>query len=195
MHNINFNSISDLITDIENEIKICKSLLESVKSENNSEYVPMIVFYSNSDTKQLVVAPKSTQDFDEKMLAIAEAMHLFTPLESYAAILSLTTKMKHDDELYEALTLHVLSQDHAYNIILPYQFINNTVVWNDDLAYSSMIDEEDIDDTGKDIVSMLYLFVHIEKSIFSPSEILSYLSSKGAAIHQISTKIEYFNVG
>lgn len=195
MHNINFNTISEIITDIENEVRICKSLLETTRKNHDSNYAPMIVFYSDPDTKQLVVAPKIQDEFEDSMLAVAETMHLYSSLKSYAAILSMTTKMMDEDILYEALILHVLSDEFAHNIVLPYRIIDNNIVWNDDLAYSSAIDEEDIDSKGKEIVSMLYVFTHINESIFSPAEILSYLSSKGAAIHQISTKIEYFNVG
>lgn len=188
---IDYTETALAVTDIEKESAILKTVLENCEARNE-EFIPMVIFYSNKDTKDLVVAMNYFDDFPSKMTAIAEALHLYSAMNSNAVIVAVTSKMLHNNEEYSALTMSLLTHSAAWSIVHPYRIENSEVVWYNDISYIHELDAEDVDEVGQDVYSMFYVFTHLERTAFSPSEILSYLAFKGAAIHQINTKIEYF---
>lgn len=189
---MNLDAVKELVEDIEQEVDIIKSTLQTVTSEGDS-FVPMVIFYKNPTTKLLVVAPNSDGEIQDKLMAIAETLHLFTALPASSAIVTLESKVSCDDEIYSALNLFVISEPSATMLQFPYRIENNTVTWFEQYNQCQPIDDVDMDEVGKDIATMLFYFVNLQHNFFSAPEILSYLSKTGAAIGQINTKIEYFN--
>lgn len=188
---IDYTETSLAVTAIENESAILKTVLENCAARDE-DFIPMLIFYSTKDTKDLVVAMNYFSDFPSKMTSIAEALHLYAALKSSAVIVAVTSTMIHEDEQYSALTLSLLTEAAAWNLVYPYKVEGSEVVWYNDIAYCNEIDSEEVDSDGQDVYTMFYTFTHIDHPAFSPSEVLSYLAFKGAAIHQLNTKIEYF---
>ena len=190
---MNLQPIIDLIEDIENEIATIKTVAE--KSHLRHEpFSPMLVFYENSTTKNLLVAPYSEkEDFISKMVSIAETMHLHKATQGYAVQVSFTAKIEYDETLYEMLNILVMTFDYAFILNFPY-IINEdaTITWHSQYDTVRSIDDMEVDDIGKDMFSMFYHYIHTGSIGFSPTEILSYLAKSGAAIHQFNSKYTYF---
>jgi hypothetical protein len=189
---LDFTKIEEIIAPIQTEVSAFKTVLESCSRQDES-FLPMCVFYTNKDTKALVVAPPGTSDLIQKFTSIAETMHLYRAISADSVIVALTSTMVHDETSYSALTVSVFSNELAWNMVFPYSEENNIVTWIDDLAYINEVDQENVDETGRDIFSMFYAFTHMESSGLNAEEILSYLAYKGAAIHQVNTNIRYIS--
>lgn len=188
---LNLTEIEKTVAIIESELAAFKMVIEScaVKEE---PFVPMTVFYTDKNTKSIVVAIKESNDLVEKYTRLAEVMHLYKPLDSTAATIALLSTVVDEDTSHDALTVSVLSDSYAWNIVLPFYVNEDSIItWDNDAAYINEIDKQDVDQIGRDIFSMLFTFTHAESVEFTPSEILSYLAHTGAAIHQVNTNIQY----
>lgn len=190
---MNLEPVTRIIQDIEAEIAILKTVFENCH-EQDYDFVPMVVFYSNPETKEMVVAPAHFHNFDEKMVSIAECMHLHAAINASAATVSMASKIINNDITYDALTISILCAESAWNIALPYTITDSSVQWHNEMSIINEFDDNDVDATGKDIINMFYNFTHLDNMAFSPAEILSYLSSKGAAIELFQDHYEYFAV-
>lgn len=189
---LDFTEIKPLVDNIEGEVAAFKMVLQNC-SDNNEDFVPMCVFYTDKDTKAMVVAGASGDTFLEKFLSLSEVMHLYRPIRASSVLIAMSTIMIHEQNEYKALAISALSDEHAWNIIMPYTVHGKDVTWLDDIAYINPVDREDADETGRDLFSMLYVFTHMEASGLTAEEILSYLAYKGAAIHQVNTNIRYIS--
>lgn len=189
---LDFTEVENLVTDIEGEVAAFKMVLQNCLN-HDEDFVPMCVFYTNKDTKAMVVAGAGSDNFIEKFTSVAEVMHLYRPLNASSVIVAMVTNMIHEQDAYKALAVSVLSDESAWNIILPYEVDGKNVTWNNDISYINPVDKEDADETGRDLFSMLYVFTHMEASGLTAEEILSYLAYKGAAIHQVNTNIRYIS--
>lgn len=189
---MNINKVAEYITNIEEEIGIYKMVNENVASRNEA-YVPMIVFYSSPTEKSYVVAPHHDNTFNNKMLAIAETLHLYSSSLAHAAIISMLNQVVINDNTYQSLDIYALSLNNAYLIQLPFEINGTEVKWLEEHQECTSIDELDVDSTGKDVLSMFYHYIHIDSTIFTPEDVLSYLSFKKAEINTFSTKVQYLN--
>jgi hypothetical protein len=191
---MNYDNVVALVEDIENEVAIIKTVLENCSSVNEN-FVPMLIFYSSPKDKQLVVAPAWGDTFQTRMRSIADALHLFSAIRSYSVIVSFCTKAEYDNITYQMLNVYVMSEEHASAITLPYSTDDNGVVnWEDRYSSISSIDELETDDTGREVFSMFYHYLHLTESVLTPSNILTYLSARGAAIVQFSSKYQYYEM-
>lgn len=190
---MNLEPITTYIKDIESEIAILKTVHESCTAKDY-EFVPMVVFYTNSETKDLVVAPAHYRDLTEKMVSIAECLHLYAAIHASAAYVAMQSKLQLNDIEYNAITISVVCNERAWNISLPYTVENNTVTWHNEMSTLHEFDDDIADDVSKDIINMFYNFTHLEAISFTAAEILSYLSSKGAAIEMFAGNYHYFSL-
>jgi hypothetical protein len=189
---VNLDQIKKVIADIEEEIPIIRTTVENVILKGDIPS-PMLVFYNSTSERGLVVAPSSDEDtFLSRMRSVADTLHLYRSMEAAAVTVTFASKIELDNTLYELLNIFVMNDDYAFSIRLPF-IINEdqSVNWFTQLDEATPVDEIELDDTGRDMVSMFYHYTHADKIGFSPSDILSYLACKGAAIEQINTKYEY----
>ena len=185
-------SVKNYIQEIESEIAVMKMVVESSISKGHG-FVPMVVFYSNSTTKEFVVAPESGNTFDSKMKAISEVLHLYSAANCHAAIVSFTIKAEINDQTYDLVNMYALSSDNAYVIQIPFLVEDNKIEWQNDMFSCTSIDELETDSIAKNVLSMFYHFTHIENPGFTAEELMSYLSFKGAQIAQMNSKYKYID--
>lgn len=190
--NNKLESVKNCIEEIENEVAIMKMVVESSVSKNHG-FVPMVVFYSSSTTKEFVVAPEAGNTFDSKMKSISEVLHLYSAAKSYAAIVSFNIKAEINDQTYDMINMYVLTASNAYVIQIPFLVDNNKVEWQNDMFSCTSIDELETDAIAKNVLTMFYHFTHIENPGFTVEELMSYLSFKGAEIAQMNSKYKYID--
>lgn len=181
-----------LVEDIEQEAFVLKSTLETTYL-TDGKYIPFLVFYKNPKEKTFAIAPQESDSFIYRMKNIAEVLHLYSALDASAVTITFTSKISIHDNEYELFNLFVLNQDHAWLVHYPFTVEDGIVKWYPELDSCTPVDSYDFDEVGKDMVSMFYNFIHIQESAFTVAEILSYLSTTDAAIHQFDQKYEYFN--
>lgn len=184
------------IANLDDEVSVLKTVLES-SVQRGEQFAPMLVFYSDAETRHIVVVPKYYEDFTDRMTSIGEALHLFSAMKAHSVVVAMTNTMSKDDKMYNVLTLFVLSNESGWIVEHPFNVsANRSVTWHHDMVETTAVDYYDFgsDETGREMVSMMYHFTHLPDSIFRPAEILSYISSTGGIFTQINSKYQYFDV-
>lgn len=178
-------NLENVCSNISSEIIVLKSLLESLHSHGNS-YLPMLTFFSDKDTRLFTVNTPAQQTFDDSLIRISEALHLYSAANCESVVISLNASIHKDDVQYSSLIVFLLSDSAAWQINLPYIIqSDNTFFWHNDLFEVNQIVEEDIhsiENLTKDMLTMFYVYTHIDHSPYTLSEVLSYLSTTGAMI-------------
>lgn len=180
---------------IHQEIDTLKHTVEKCVSQN-SNYLPMLTFMSTADDRMLTVTVPRQDNHEDTFVRIAEVLHLYSAIEPYSVVVSLSTKKEINNQHYDALTIFILTSDFAGILSIPYTVdSSNTVLWHDDLFEMENVDDQDFDPTTKDMITMFFFFTHIEKPAYTASEVLSYLSRIGCAIYMFDKfDVSYFDL-
>lgn len=182
---IMFEGPSELVSEISKEINIVKTVVEQMYSDNDI-YSPTVTFFSDSDTRQAIVSFYPSDKLSDTVITLSEIMHLYPVLKSHAAVIFMVNKVDIDEELKEALNIFVVSHDIAWYISIPFFFDGTDIYWaSEDSIIITHVDDQDFDDLGKDMVTMLYLYSHMNSSHFTLSELLSYYSTKNVSFHLV----------
>lgn len=180
-----YDSISMLIQNIADEVDIHKSVLEKMVL-NGEPYAPMCIFYNDASTKHYLVVPKFDGDLKALMPKLSAAMHLYTALDSYSALITIASKIGIDDVIYDSINFFIVSKQMAFAYYLPYTQVNGEITWHEDLSYVIELASAEMDQAGMDFVHMVHAHVHTENAPFDSSEILNYLSYHGFAIQSLN---------
>ena len=190
-------TIRGYIEDIDNEISILKTVVES-NVQRNDIFAPMVVFYNrknNQQVRDLVVVPKYYDDFSDRMRSVAEAMQLYSATRASAVIVAMVNQIIADDNRCHALTVFACNDDNAYMMQYPMTpQPDGSVEWHENLIEIVSVDNYDYDETGRELVSMLYMFVHMPNALFATSELLSYLTYNNAAISDMNNSYSYYDM-
>lgn len=180
---------------IHQEIDILKHTVEKCVLEGG-RYSPMLTFMSSISERMLTVTIPYQDNYEDTFLRIAEVLHLYSALESYSVVVSLSAKKEINNQQYDVLTVFTLTDNYAGILSIPYTVDSSKVViWHDDLFEMENIDDQDFDPTTKDMITMFFFFTHIEKPAYSASEVLSYLSRIGCAIYMFDKfNVSYFDL-
>jgi len=176
------DNLKDICSEIEIEFSILKGTLEANYS-NNHNYQPMITFFDFSNKRQIVIVLPCAETFEDTLIRLTETLYLFAALDSNSVVVSFKTKVIHNEQYYDALNVFLLSQTHAWQVTFPYTVSDtNAIIWHDNLNEIIAVDNIEYDSNIKEMITAFYYITHLPKSAFSPSEIISYLSSQNAAI-------------
>lgn len=191
---IDYEQTKVLYKDIDKELVLLKSLLETQHS-NNMTYNPMSVFIDSKHEKMLAITSPKLSTFQENTINIAEMLHLYTALDSFSSIVSLTSKINIDGNDYNNLSIFLVSDQNAYIFILPYRINDdNKIQWLTE--HESCVNVADTEPSSeiKDFVTMLFVYTHLPMPVFTIAEILSYLSYNQYGILDFRKKYNYFEM-
>lgn len=186
-------TVRDHLPLIDEEIAAVKSILESNYEDLDSPLIsPLIVFYSSPEQRYCVVSTSSEGDFPDVICRISEALNIYPLISAYASVVSLNTNIELDGESTSAINTFVLNEFRAWSITIPYKISDRTIVWLNEQIQINKIDDLDLDDVSRDMVSMFYLYVNIEQVHFTLPDLLSYLSTMGTAINFMDNSVPSF---
>jgi len=174
--------IINIFNDAEDQINHQKSVFEEMYF-SDSNYSSMVALYVDHDQPYAIAVPPPTSSLEETIPRLAEILHLYPAMNCHAAYVTLQSTYELEDKEYGALNIFFMSHSNAFNMTLPYKEENNYIVWYDNLSTTIQVDDQDLDSTGKDIVSIFYTFVNSNEISFTKEDVLSYLSYTGATIH------------
>lgn len=186
--------IHETLNIIHEETTVLKTIVENC-AQRGEQMTPMVIFYKDQNTRQTVTSYQPTDDFIATMGSLSEILHLFPALESYAALTTMPSKILINDQELPCLNIFLFSSVDAWYMALPFTINDdNTVTWYDDDEHIVVnhVDDQEFDDTGKDLVSMMYLYSHLTSTQFTVAEILSYLSTKDVTINFMTDDVPSF---
>lgn len=188
------DNLKHVCSDIETEVSILKGTLEA-NFRQNINYSPMLTFFGPDNKRQIAVVIPSAETFEDTVIRLTEALHLYVALNSNCVTISLRTKTTHNNNNYDTLNLFLLSETHAWQLTYPYSIDDsNNIVWHNDLHEIEAVDEIEYDSNIKEMITAFYCMTHLIQPAFTVSEIISYLSSQNAAIQLLDgQKIAYID--
>jgi hypothetical protein len=188
------DNLKHICSEIETEVSILKGTLES-NYNNQCDYSPMMTFFDSFNKRQIAIVIPSADNIENTIIRLTEALHLFVALSSDSVIISMKTKIIHNDQYYDALNVFLLSQTHAWQLTFPFTVDDsNVITWHEDLNEIVGVDDIDYDANIKEMVTAFYYVTHLPDPAFSVSEIISYLSSQNATIKLLEgQKISYLD--
>lgn len=186
--------IAKVCINLDTEVKILQSLCETMFS-SQKKYQPMATFYSDSSTRFITLTISPQTNFEDSLIRLSEILHLYSAINAQSAIVSLTAKVNINDNSYESLMIFILSEEHAWHMMLPYTFDSDqNVHWLNDHFETNEIYTEDHQNISKDMMNIFFLFTHTTPSPYSTSEVLSYLSATGAtATFHTNEEISFYD--
>jgi len=180
---------------IDEEINILQNVLMDTASRD-AKYHPMITFFKNEKTRQVVVTPAPQQSFSNTLSKLAEALYLYPCLDSSCALISLDSIIKNsDNQEIDCLQLFLISEYRGYIIQLPYtKNQDKTITWHSDHFTTQNLLDTNFEGPTKDMINLFFMFTHLDSSPYTVHECLSYLSYSGASLQIFdSLKIAYYS--
>lgn len=188
-----YERVTSIVSSIEQEVETFKSIVENnFEHEKDFSFSPVIVFFSDVDTRRVVVSVSNDGNQQDVFRRISEAFNLYPLLESHAAIIATVSTTTYEHQTNNVLNLFVVNYNYAWSIIVPFKNIDNNIHWLNDDIIVSPVDEIEVDDSYLDLLSMFYLYTHISNIPFTLEELLSYLSTRGAAVAFIDSDTPKF---
>lgn len=138
------------------------------------ELRPMIVYYRGSDRVLSVSSRPYTDEIDRNraimhMLFMLPALHADTSILSYAAPVHLINIGPRD-----CIITIAVSYSGAMAEVFPFEVTDNGIEWNEDAAIDPSQGAYD-----QTIQHMLPTFVRTRSSMFTPTQLIDFLSARG----------------
>lgn len=186
--------ITKFIEDIDFQINTQKDLFQNAVM-NNQLPSPMVIHYKNPNSPYLTIASPVSEIFEDTIMHISTALHLYPIIPSVACYVTLSSNYVIDEVSFPALNMFVMFHSNAYTFTFPYSKNENQFEWLDNHVYISQVDDQTLDDVGKGILTSFYLFVNSSGLPFTAKEVLSYMSTTGHAFvfNEESDSIKYLN--
>jgi len=175
--------VKEIIPLIDEEIHLVKTIIEqNHKDLGSTKTAPLLVFYTAPEKRHVAISTSEQGDFVDVVCRISEAMNIYPLIDAYSAIISMNFNVDIDGEKIPAINMFALSFTHAWSITIPYKIQNDEVFWLNDNINVSHIDDLELDDETRQMVSMFYVYVNVNNLHYTLPELLSYLSTIGAAV-------------
>jgi hypothetical protein len=189
------DQITNFIQDIESQIHIQKETFQNMIL-NDTKPLPMVVLYKNPDSPYVSVVSPLANNFEDTIKNVTSALHLYPTIPACGCYVTLTSQYLIDDHNYPALNIFIMSKQNAYTLTIPYSLSDNGFVWLDDHSFISQVDDQDLDETGRNIISSFFLFVNSSGLPFTTEEVLSYMTTTGHSFmfHDQSSIPKYLSI-
>jgi len=189
----NIKNLSELENFIENPKEEVSAIVDtftaSVNINGPDTFVPMLFLFGGSPISRLAVECRPTVDKDDMYKAFAEMLQLYEALNCSAFLLANDVRISSYDSSdsnakntkpTDALTITFVNFESSGVLSLPYQVNNNKDVhWLEDCFEITSLAEDDPSKKPQgDMVDLLYIMSHLKGPMFTPSQILNYLSYK-----------------
>lgn len=178
--------VKEVVPLIDEEIHAVKSIVEQNYVDfDSTKMSPLIVFFTAPEKRYIVVSTSDQGDFVDVVCRISEAMNIYPLIDAHSAVISMNTNVDIDGQTIPAINMFVISFAHAWSITIPYEIQNSEIVWLNDNINVSHIDDLELDDESRQMVSMFYIYVNVSNLHYNLPELLSYLSTMNNAINFI----------
>lgn len=189
-------SAIELCPVIEDELGIIRSVLENSVNTGKS-FSPMLTFFDSPTTRKIAVVTTLHQEFIDTLSEVSAALFLYSSLNAHHATVSLHSEIHDDDgnKTAEAVNVFLISEDYGIIITMQYTLSNNTVTWLYDNFECVSIADAPFTGISKEMANLLFMHSHMDKPVYTVTELLSYLSYSNVAIHQFGdTPVTYYQM-
>lgn len=179
------DEIKDKISNIELEISAIKHSFALTTEATPNSFRPFAIFFSDPETKSLVITSRSVEDEADYYTAISEMLFAYSTLDSTSIIFAIDAMKTIDTVNYDLLEIYVASEENCTIYSMPYLIDENQkFVWLEDKFTTHSIEslEQAYDSTKNlyatlEVFEALYLHTHMTLKPFDYSKIKSFFES------------------
>lgn len=189
LQNYDTSSMLEVCSDLDKELTLTKLLFEKMH-EQNLEYSPMTVFFSNASERSVVCSIAPETDYNNLIVRFSEVLFLYSALQAHCVFVSYL-------DTYESsspcLRIYLLSNTKAWRITFNYSVdADNRITWLDDISES--FTDIELTPSLHELATVLFMHTHIDNSPFTSAEVLSYLSTLSCSIKLLGSKpLSYYD--
>lgn len=188
--NIDFSPLKEFINHPDKHVENFVSTFEkTIKEAGPDSFVPMLTIFKDLDDIEITIQCRDHVDKDDMYKAFNEMLHFYSATNAHSFILAMDirqTSYSQDNpnskksSPVDALSLTFASEDSSGMLIMPYQIIDDAVVWDLDEAKLTGLAEDDPSKSYQgEIPELLYLMTHLGGPLFTPAQLLNFYNFKG----------------
>lgn len=176
------DDIKSKITDIELHISAIKHSFATTTEETPNSFRPFAVFFSDPETKSLVITSRPVEDEADYYTAISEMLFSYSTLNSTSVIFAIDATKSMDDLSYDLLEIYAACEEHCTIFSMPYVIDQEQkFTWLEDKFSTHTLESlEQVYDSSKnlhatlEVFEALYLHTHMDLKPFDYSKIKSF---------------------
>jgi hypothetical protein len=190
LKNINVKQFEEFVNNPDKHIESFVSTFEdTVEKIGADTFAPMLTIFSDLDNIEITIQCREYEDKDDMYKSLNEMLQFYSATEAHSFIFAMdirqTTYSQQSpatkvESPTDALSLTFASQDSSGMLIMPYEVIDNKVIWNSDKFDVSTLANDDPSKTYQgEIAELFYLMTHLNGPLFTPAQLLNYYNFKG----------------
>jgi len=190
LKNINVKQFEEFVNNPDKHIESFVSTFEdTVEKIGADTFAPMLTIFSDLDNIEITIQCREYEDKDDMYKSLNEMLQFYSATEAHSFIFAMdirqtTYSQKNPGTKVEsptdALSLTFASEDSSGMLIMPYEVIDNKVIWNSDKFDVSTLANDDPSKTYQgEIAELFYLMTHLNGPLFTPAQLLNYYNFKG----------------
>lgn len=188
--NIDFSPLKEFINHPDKHVENFVSTFEkTIKEAGPDSFVPMLTIFKDLDDIEITIQCREHTDKDDMYKAFNEMLHFYSATNAHSFILAMDIRQRSYSQdnpnskkssPVDALSLTFASEDSSGMLIMPYQIIDDAVVWDLDEAKLTSLAEDDPSKSYQgEIPELLYLMTHLDGPLFTPAQLLNFYNFKG----------------
>lgn len=172
----------DLIPNFHDEVVALQTTFAQ-QIEQGNKVKPMLIVFDSNNRKPLVAFSRDSHPDvqDDFYVSVSELLFVVPTVQPKVFILVVdrnSNKYFDTEKVYpfvyqNSTVAFVVSNDTAIAVEIEYNYIDNKVIWTDNINYFQIAEIKDI------FVEMLFVYSHIDEPPIKYTEILSYLYDNG----------------
>ena len=174
--------LNELIPNFANEIVAIQTTFAQ-QFNSHIKVKPMLIVFDSNNRKPLVVFSRDSDPDvqDDFYVSVSELLFIVPSIQPKAFMLVVdrnSNKYFDTEKIYpfiyqNSFVAFIVSNNVAIAAEVEYQYIDNKVVWTDNINYFQPVELKDI------FVEMLFVYSHVDEPALKYTEVLSYLYDNG----------------
>ena len=190
LNNIDLSPLNEFIYHPDKHVRAFVSTFEeTVKKAGSNSFIPMITIFKDLDDIEITIQCRDYDDKDDMYKAFNEMLHYFSATDAHSFIFAVDVRQTSYSQnnpdtkkqaYIDALSLAFASNDSSGMVILPYEIVNDNIVWDvDSFQITTLTDDDPSKSYQGEIAELFYLMTHLDGPLFTPAQLLNFYNFKG----------------
>lgn len=187
--NLNLKDLSQFVKDPHHVITTYAENFERVINEEGpNSFISTMTMFKDPENIEIVIQSRPFENKADMYKAISEMLYFYSSSNCSSVIFAADVRQyKYDtnnldlkaSNTIDAFSLSFASSDSSGLITLPYEIINNKLIWiTNDFLLGSLAEENPSKSYQGDMPELFYIMSNLDGPIFTVSQLLNYYSYK-----------------
>ena len=190
LNNIDLSPLNEFINHPDKHVRAFVSTFEeTVKKAGSNSFISMITIFKDLDDIEITIQCRDYDDKDDMYKAFNEMLHFFSATDAHSFIFAVDVRQTSYSQnnpdtkkqaYTDALSLAFVSNESSGMVILPYEIVNDNIVWDvDSFQITTLADDDPSKSYQGEIAELCYLMTHLDGPLFTPAQLLNFYNFKG----------------